>query len=406
MEKDYKKEIKPSFTPLTVMEEASRCLLCLDAPCSKACPASTDPAKFIRSLRFKNVKGAAETIRNNNPLGGICARVCPTERYCQLGCSRCGIDKPIDIGRIQRYITDYEDSLKMPILEVGKATNKKVAIIGSGPAGLASAALLRKAGHQVSIFEKEAKLGGYLRYGIPEYRLPNAIVDKEVQRILDLGVDVHTNTYINNENFEKLKKEYDAVLLAIGNAKGKTLPLFENKENVVIAVDLLKNIKENYENISLPDNVLVIGGGDVAMDTVTSLKRLGVQYVTDVVYETFSEFRASKEELEGAREEGVTIIDGYVPTSVDGNVVTFKHRFIDSEIKIKADLIVLAVGQFTDLGDIDLPLEKGEINYPGNRVTNSNVFFDGDIGHYEKTVVYAVRTAKEVAFMINKFLSK
>ena len=110
MSKKYQEEYEVGFTPRLVMEEASRCLLCLDAPCSSSCPAGTDPAKFIRSLRFKNVKGAAETVRINNILGAICARVCPTERYCQLGCSRSGIDKPIDIGRIQRYITDFEDA--------------------------------------------------------------------------------------------------------------------------------------------------------------------------------------------------------------------------------------------------------------------------------------------------------
>ena len=173
MPKKYLEEYESSFTPRLLMEEASRCLLCHDAPCSKACPAGTDPAKFIRSVRFKNIKGAAETVRINNPLGAICARVCPTERYCQLGCSRSGIDKPIDIGRIQRYITDYEDVLGLSFLEEGKETGKKVAIIGGGPGALSAAALLRSKGHAVDIFEKEKELGGYLRYGIPEYRLPN-----------------------------------------------------------------------------------------------------------------------------------------------------------------------------------------------------------------------------------------
>ena len=117
MSEKYLKEYEAGYNPKLVMEEASRCLLCHDAPCSKACPAGTDPAKFIRSVRFKNVKGAAETVRVNNILGAICARVCPTERYCQQGCSRSGIDKPIDIGGIQRYVTDFEDACKMDILE-------------------------------------------------------------------------------------------------------------------------------------------------------------------------------------------------------------------------------------------------------------------------------------------------
>ena len=124
MDNKYIKEMEPGFSPLTVCEEASRCLLCLDAPCSKACPAGTSPDLFIRSVRFRNFKGAAETIRVNNVLGSICARVCPTEKYCQKGCSRSGIDRPIDIGRIQRYVTDLEESLGMEILEVAKDNGK------------------------------------------------------------------------------------------------------------------------------------------------------------------------------------------------------------------------------------------------------------------------------------------
>ena len=142
MSKKYQEEYEVGFSPRLVMEEASRCLLCLDAPCSSSCPAGTDPAKFIRSLRFKNVKGAAETVRINNILGAICARVCPTERYCQAGCSRSGIDKPIEIGLIQRYITDFEDALKMDIVEVKEPNGKRVAVIGSGPAGLTAASKL------------------------------------------------------------------------------------------------------------------------------------------------------------------------------------------------------------------------------------------------------------------------
>ena len=198
MPQKYQEEYEVGFTPRLVMEEASRCLLCLDAPCSASCPAGTDPAKFIRSLRFKNVKGAAETVRINNVLGAICARVCPTERYCQLGCSRSGIDKPIDIGRIQRYITDFEDALKMDTLETKEENGKKVAVVGSGPAGLTTAAELAKEGYHVSIFEKESKAGGYLKYGIPEYRLPNAVVDKEIDRIVKLGVDINLNVRVGD----------------------------------------------------------------------------------------------------------------------------------------------------------------------------------------------------------------
>ena len=152
---------KKGFDYSTLSEEVSRCLLCLDAPCSKMCPASTDPAKFIRSVRFKNLQGAAETIRENNALGSICARVCPTEKYCQLGCTRSGIDRPIEIGLIQQYVTDFEREKGMEILKVSSSKDEKIAIVGSGPAGLESAALLRMKGYSVDIYEKESKLGGY-----------------------------------------------------------------------------------------------------------------------------------------------------------------------------------------------------------------------------------------------------
>jgi len=398
MSEKYLKEYEAGYTPKLVMEEASRCLLCHDAPCSKACPAGTDPAKFIRSVRFRNFKGAAETVRINNILGAICARVCPTERYCQQGCSRSGIDKPIDIGRIQRYVTDYEDALKMNILEVKPLNGKKVAVVGSGPAGLSIAGNLAMEGYKVTVYEKEAKAGGYLRYGIPEYRLPNAVVDKEIKRIEKLGVEILLNSPVSD--LEKLKKEYDAVVVAVGHNKGKVLPLFAGKRFVKTAVDFLHEAKRRKGNIKVPGNVLVIGGGDVAMDTVTTLKLLGVKQVTDVVYETFDEFKASKKELQGAQEQGVSIIDGFVPVALKGKKVVFEHRFVPSKLEVKADLILLAVGQYTEAGLLGLEVNKMQ------EVTNAGgkVFVCGDIGSGEKTVVYAVRGAKEVAYSVKKYL--
>ena len=399
MSEKYLKEYEAGYTPKLVMEEASRCLLCHDAPCSKACPAGTDPAKFIRSVRFKNVKGAAETVRINNILGAICARVCPTERYCQLGCSRSGIDKPIDIGRIQRYITDFEDACKMDILEVKPSNGKRIAVVGSGPAGLSIAGILAQDGYKVTVFEKEAKAGGYLRYGIPEYRLPTPVVDKEIKRIQRLGVEILTSHPV--EDLKALQKQYDAVIVAVGHNKGKVLPIFAGKRFVKTAVDFLHQCKQKKGNVKVPENVLVIGGGDVAMDTVTTLKLLGVKQVADVVYETFAEFKASKKELQGAQEQGVSIIDGYIPVSLKGKTVKFTHRFYPAELKVKADLIILAVGQYTEAGLLGLEVNKlQEVEH-----VEGNLFTCGDISKgNEKTVVYAVRNAKEVAYQVKKYL--
>ncbi len=407
MNQKYNKDFEQSFTPLTVCEEASRCLLCLDAPCSKECPAGTNPDKFIRSVRFRNFKGAAETIRENNALGSICARVCPTEKYCQKGCSRSGIDRPIDIGRIQRYVTDYEEALKMEILKPGKDIDKSVGIIGSGPAALQAATSLRVLGYKVVVYEKEDVLGGMLRL-IPEYRLPNRVVDVEIKRIEDLGVMFVKNTHVGkNVSLDELKKKHDAIILAPGYSYGKMLPMFENNKHVVLAIDFLKEVKAKQGDVKVPNNVLVIGGGDVAMDVVTTLKLLGVKNVTDVVYEELDEFKASKKELDGARKVGATIIDGYAPMEVKDNVVTFAHRVIKSELKLEADLIILAVGQRPDVTGLGVELIKGEVNTGKNYFTSDpKVFVCGDIAHskFDKTVVGGVRTGKEVAIYVDNFL--
>lgn len=404
--KDYLKEAEEGFSPLLAIEEASRCLLCHDAPCSKNCPAGTDPARFIRALRFLNEKGAAEVIRENNALGAICARVCPQEKYCKLGCSRSGIDKPIEIGKIQRYITDFEANLKMDILKKPeRELGQKVAIIGSGSAALELAALLRMKGYGVTIFEKDEKLGGYLRYGIPSYRLPNDVLDLEIKRILDLGVEHKVNHRVNDEEFKKLKELYDAVIVATGYELAKTLPMFENHHEVELATQFLKRAKEMNGDIDVYSDVLVIGGGDVAMDVVTTLKRIGTPRVIDVVYEEFSEFRASEKELAEARAQNVSIIDGYVPMSYDGITVNFKHRHLDSVISIKPKHIILAVGQVARM-QFGLDYEAGEVKTTNYRVGDSNVFVIGDIAHGDKTVVGAVKTAKEASYFIDNFLTK
>ncbi|MCH3909006.1 MAG: FAD-dependent oxidoreductase [Bacilli bacterium] len=391
----YVQPFEEALSLKTLNEEVDRCLLCLDAPCSKECPAGTDPAKFIRSARFLNYEGAAETIRENNPLGAICARVCPTERYCQKGCSRSGIDRPIDIGKIQQFLTDYEAAHGMKILQKGEANGKKVAVVGAGPAGLSAAATLAKLGYAVEIFDERKEAGGYLRYGIPEYRLPNSVVESEVKRIADLGVKFHLGKKVDQAKLNDLKAKFDALVLAIGQSQGKMLPMFAGAKNVKNAVDFLAEVKTAKGEVELPDNVLVIGGGDVAMDTVTSLKLLGVPQITDVVYETFAEFKASKKELQGAQKVGVSILDGYVPVSYENGVVNFRHRFKESTLSVKADLIILAVGQVSDLGDwTDLVLEKGEGKDQGK------IFLAGDIAHGEKTVVYAVRTGKAAAYAV------
>lgn len=402
----YEEETIKAMSPKVAMEEASRCLLCLDAPCSTSCPAGTDPGKFIRSLRFRNIEGAAETIRENNALGSICARVCPTEKYCQKGCSRSGIDRPIDIGGIQRFITDYEASTHMSILKAGKDSGKKIAIIGSGPGGLQTAASCRQMGHQVTIFEKDRLFGGVLRYGIPEFRLPKDVVDLEIKRIEDMGVKLVSGvTFGKDITLPTLEKEFDAIVIATGYDEGKVIPIFKGNPYVETATNFLKRVSENPRLVSIDDKVLVIGGGDVAMDVDVTLKKLGCPYVIDVVYEELNEFKASNKEKHEAMETINSLITGYVPISIKENVVTFKHRFINSTIDVEADKIILAVGQYSTIDKITgLKLAFGEVENNYYKTILNKTFVAGDIAPGEKSVVGAVKTGKTVAKVINEFL--
>lgn len=401
----YVEEVEKAYTMITVMEEASRCLLCHDAPCSKACPAGTDPARFIRSIRFRNFKGAAEIIRENNALGASCARVCPTEKYCQKACSRCGIDKPINIGGLQRFATDYEQQCGMEILHAGKSNGKRVGIIGSGPAGLQAAASLLQLGYDVDIIEKNEKPGGYLRYGIPEYHLPNAVVDNEVDRIVKLGAKIKCGVKVDqNIIIEKFSQFYDAVLLAVGFSKSKMLDAFKDNPNVETATSFLARVKEAKGEVEIPQDVVVIGGGDSAMDVSTTLKLLGAKSVTNVIRKEFSQFRATQSKLAYAQSIGVTVIGGYVPQKMEGKVVTFKHCRMNSTLEIEPEKVILAVGQEVD-GEIKgLEFAGGVVNFEGPQLKGTNVFVAGDIAHGDKTVVWAVKTGKEAAEAIHNFL--
>ena len=258
-------------------------------------------------------------------------------------------------------------------------------------------------GYSVDIYEKESKLGGYLRV-IPEYRLPSSIIDYEIKRITDLGVNVKLKKEVGKDiSLADLKKKYDAVIVAVGYSASKTLPMFKG-DKVMSATAFLREVKAKKGKYEVPDNVVVIGGGDVAMDVSTTLKKIGVTNVTDVIYEKNEELLASKEELQYARDNNVSLIDGYKPTAYKDGVITFKSRFIDATLKIKADLVILAVGQKID-NALSLPIVENEVDVKNYRVKDSNVFAVGDITSGDKTVVYAVRKGKEVAFYVDKYLS-
>ena len=425
--KKYTCEATPGFTPLNAIEEASRCLICHDAPCSKACPAGTNPEKFIRSIRFRNFKGAAETIREANILGSVCSRVCPYDKLCEEACSRTGIDRPIDIGGLQRFATDLERTLKMRVLEAPPATLEKVAVIGGGPAGLAAAAGLALKGYSVTIFEAKEKAGGWLTYGIVPSRLPQDVVDYEVDYIKSLGVEFKFNTKVGKDiTICKLKEEgYSAFFVAVGlqGAAALDVPGADLK-GVTTAVEFLSAAKPSGgAGVKVPANVVVIGGGDVAMDCATTAKDLGAKNVIIVYRRTIDEMPANKAELEYARKLGVSILPSFKPVEVvgeNGKVKAFKAIGLDwmdrktsvevpeSVIQLKAELVIQAIGQIAE----DISFTGLEVSGKGvavadkeTGVTNvEGVFAAGDIVNGGKTVVEAVARGKAVAESIEEYL--
>lgn len=405
---DYLDELIPAFTPLMAIKEASRCLLCHDAPCSQSCPAETNPGKFIRSIYFRNFKGAAETIRENNALGAVCARVCPTEKLCQHGCSRSGIDTPIDIGRLQRFVTDFEQQTRMKIYQPGRKDKGKVAIVGAGPAGLQASVTLCNLGYDVTLFEKETQPGGWLRHGIPAFRLPLSVLSAEIARIVEMGVTIRCGHEVGKTlTLAQLKTEYRAILLTVGLSKGATLPLFNDAYPLEIAVDFLQRARASEGDISVPQSALIIGGGDVAMDVASTLKILGCESVTCVAREELTEFPASEKEFAAAQALGVSIIDGFTPIAATGNKVTFKHVRLPGELTLMTEQIILAVGQQAQLEEFaGIQLQHNTVATRDYQTSDPSLFAAGDVIQGDKTVVYAVKTGKEAAQAIHHYLEE
>lgn len=414
----YTADAVDGFTPRTAMEEAARCLLCIDAPCSKGCPAGTDPGKFIRSIRFRNVKGAAETIRENNILGGSCARVCPYDRLCEEFCSRCGIDKPIQIGKLQRFAVEQEKAFKMKVLKApAKKKAEKVACVGAGPASLACAAKLAQEGYQVTIFEAQDKAGGVLTYGITPARLPQHVVDFDIKAVKDLGVKFVFDTKVGEDiTIEELKKSgFKAIFIGAGlwDAKVPEIP-GKDLKGVTTAVDFLKAARDSKGSFDPGKSVVVIGGGDVAMDCATTAKLLGAEKVAVYYRRTLEEAPANMTEIQYAISLGVTITTNFAPAEIlgDKNVefAVFKGRDGVSEAKVAADTVVFAIGQAAEDMSKVAPVkltDKGTIAANAKGKTNvAGVFAAGDVVNNGKTVVEAVAAGKEAAAEILNYLAK
>lgn len=302
------------FSLAQAIDEAGRCLLCHDAPCSKGCPANTDPGTFIRKLRFKNVTGAIRTIKENNVLGGACGVLCPTSRLCEKECSATGIGLPIRIGDIQRALVEHSWKIGFKPYAKPVARSEKVAIVGSGPAGLACAAELAKTGVRVTVFEQRAEPGGVIRYGVPGYRFDRDFLEREIEDLRFLGVEFACGKRIDGAKGAKelLAEGYRSVFLAPGLWKAVALPEGKGISGVLDSASFLSMLRDG-EVAELArrfegKDVVVIGGGSVAIDCAESAKKLGARDVYLVYRRSFVEMPAEESECVVALREGIHFV--------------------------------------------------------------------------------------------------
>ena len=405
----FQDEAVKGLTHRTAMEEASRCLLCHDAPCSKSCPANTNPAKFIRSIRFRNVKGAAETIRENNILGGTCARVCPYDRLCEEACSRCGIDRPIQIGLLQRYAIEQEEIFNMKTLKAPEQKkSQKIACIGSGPASLAVAAELAKNGYVVTVYEREEKAGGMLTYGIVPSRLPQHVVEHDIKQVENLGVKFVFKKSPTKDELDK----FDAVFIGTG-LWGSNMPNIDGigLKGVYSAVEFLKTANTKKEQFNFGKKVVVVGGGDVAIDCAVAAKLLGAEDVKIVYRRTLEEAPANVNEFHYALSLGISITTGMSPDKIKGEETVksiefegFKNK--EDKLALSVDTVVFATGQVAEKIDAisDLKINSKGLICVSESKAKDKYFAAGDIANGGKTVVEAVKEGKEAASAIMKYL--
>ena len=293
------------LSPHEASVEANRCLFCFDAPCIQACPTHIDIPGFIKKISTDNLRGSARVILESNFLGGTCARVCPVEELCEGACVLGKDHKPISIGRLQRYSTDYLSSKGIDIFKAGPPTGYKVAVVGSGPAGLSCAAELAKLGHAVTILEKRDLGGGLSTYGIIVLREPVPVALEEVESVKRLGVKFESDVELGvSVTLEALRSSYDAVFLALGLGAVPAMGI-PGEEHVLDGLEYIENSKMFPQNLPRANTVLVIGAGNTAVDAATIARRSGAAQVTMIYRRTESEMTAYEHEYEFALLEGI-----------------------------------------------------------------------------------------------------
>jgi len=439
------KEVAFGLSEEEALKEASRCLFCKKAKCSMNCPVEIDIPAFINALKKKEFDRAIKVIKEKNNLPGVCGRVCPQENQCEGACVLNAKKAPINIGGLERFAADYELKSKPSAPSPKPLTAKqiKIAIIGSGPAGLTCAGDLARMGYQVTVFEALHIAGGVLMYGIPEFRLPKEIVKKEVEYLASLGVKIKTNFIVGKTSLLKdiFEQGYKAVFAGTGaglpsfmNIPGENLNRVYSSNELLTRVNLMKAyLFPEYDTpINVGKKVAVIGGGNTAMDSARVSLRLGAEKVYIVYRRTENEMPARKEERENAKEEGIEFHILTLPKKISGDDKGFvnsmecikmelgepddsgRRRPVaikGSEFTMDVDTVIIAVGQSPNpvflKATPELKLDKWDkiIIDPATQATNiKGVYAGGDATEGDDTVIAAMGAGKRAAKAMHKYL--
>lgn len=408
----------------SIIEKANYCIGCINKPCSKACPLNNDTAGFIKLIKEDKLKEAYNLLSETTILESICGRICPHTKQCEGKCIRGIKGEPVSIGELEAYIGDLAIKNNWSFTENIEERKEKVAIIGSGPAGLTCAAFLRKQGFQVTIFEKHNYLGGLLRHGIPEFRLPKNILDDTINKILSLNINIELNKELGKNLYLEDLTEYDAIFIAIGANVSSTMNIDgEQLDGVYGGNELLEN--ENYPEL-LNKTVIVNGGGNVAMDVARTLNKLGAK-VKIIYRRSENEMPAEQKEIKEAKEEGIEFILQNNILKINGkdhveSIECIKTELVavenerprpqnieGSNYTIECDYVVMAIGGKPEedivksLG-IELDSKNKIIINELGQTSNNKIFAGGDITNTPSTVAYAARSGKDAAENITKYL--
>ena len=441
--KDFK-EVALGFSEEEALLEAKRCLACKKKPCIAGCPVDIDIPAFVALIAKKDYRGAIRKIREKNNLPAICGRVCPQETQCEICCVLAGKDKPVAIGSLERFLADWEaDNPDTSAPNIENKSDIKVAVAGSGPAGLTAAAELAKFGYRVTLFESLSSSGGVLRYGIPEFRLPRKILDRETGYIGSLGVEINYNVLIGRTfTIEDLFKDgYEAIFIGTGAG----LPYFvgipgENLNGVYSANEFLTrvNLMHAYEfpkyktPVRVGQRVAVVGAGNTAMDCVRVAKRLGAKDAMIVYRRSEREAPARLAEVEHAKEEGIEFRFLTAPLKIEGNdkgeassMTCIKMELGEpdssgrrrpvpiegSEYVMPVDTVVIAIGQGPNpliartTKGFAVDEKSGELKIDVNYMTSiKGIFAGGDITIGEGTVIAAMGAGKRAAAAMDRYL--